>query len=178
MKINSQKRNRASGSSKFILVCACFVCACATLCFVVNRLGSQSQPPRRLWSPVVVAADGSENVLPDSRQLEFWTPSVKTADYLHKENSEVIDTEKWEVISNEDVVVQFGTLLRSNLSVLGYRRVEVWGQGRTGLKPGWWWTVNVLTNFSAKELGHEYQDFWKPHQAIFVEIIDNRGRDD
>jgi hypothetical protein len=114
----------------------------------------------------------------DTRQLEFWTPSSKTQDYLHKENGEVVPTEKWEVIPNEEAVIDFGTMLHTNKNILGFRRVEVWGQGRTPFKPGWWWTVNVLTNYTAEDLGHSYQNFWKSSQAVFVEVIDNRGSAD
>jgi hypothetical protein len=178
MKAKSPNREHAFAGSKFFFGTVCFVCACATICFVANHLGSRSEPPRRLWTPVIIEANGNETILPESRQLEFWTPSAKTVEYLHMENGEVINTEKWEIISNDDTVLEFGDLLRTNLSILGYRRVEVLGQGRTGFKPGWWWTVNVLTNYSAGDLGRAYQDFWKPHQPVFVEIIDNRGRED
>jgi hypothetical protein len=91
------------------------------------------------------------------------------------ENGQVVPTETWEAISNEDAVLQFGTMLHTNLSVLGYRRIEVWGQGRTNFKPGWWWTLNVLTNYTAGDLAQSYEQFWKSHQTLFVEVIDNRG---
>lgn len=94
------------------------------------------------------------------------------------ENGKVVESEKWQVLSNEDAVVQFGLMIRSNASVLGYRRVEEWGQGRSSFKPGWWWTVNVVTNYSAATLGRAYQDYWKTKQAVFIEVIDNRGRNE
>ena len=91
------------------------------------------------------------------------------------ENGQVVPMETWEAISNNVPVEQFGAMLHSNQAVLGYRRVEVWGQGRTTFKPGWWWTVNVLTNYTAADLSAAYEQFWKSHQALFVEVIDNRG---
>lgn len=151
------------------------VCICATIIILAYLFVPHVKPARRLWTPVITATNGDNTILGESRQLEFWTPSVKTQNYLHKENGEVVPTEKWEVISNDDTAMQFGMMLHTNLNVLGYRRVEVWGQGRTSYKPGWWWTLNVLTNYTAADLAHAYEDFWKSHQIVFVEVIDNRG---
>jgi len=152
------------------------VFACATIAFVAYLVASShSEPSRRLWIPVVVETNGTRTILGETRQMEFWTPSVKTEDYLAKAGGEIGDKEKWEVIPSDDAVIQFGKLLHSNLNVLGYRRVEVWGQGRTGYKPGWWWTMNVSTNYTAGDLAQAYQSFWKSPQTLFVEVIDNRG---
>lgn len=158
----------------------CCLCVCATIALVAYFLVQRPRPqPRRLWSPVVVETNGNQTtILGETRQLEFWTPSADTKDYLRKEGGKVIDSEKWEMLTNNDAVFQFGIMLRSNVSVLGYRRVEVWGHGRTGLKPGWWWTVDVLANYSVGNLASAYEAFWKSHQLMFVEVIDNRGRDE
>ena len=125
--------------------------------------------------PVVVEVNGNETNLGETRQLEFWTPSARTKDYLHMEGGNVVATERWEVLSNDDPVVQFGKVLHASPNVLGYRRVEVWGQGRTNFKPGWWWTLNVITNYPVGDLARSYQEFWKSHQTLFIEVIDNRG---
>jgi hypothetical protein len=125
--------------------------------------------------PVVVATNGTESILADTRQFEFWTPSAKTRDFLHTENGQVVAGEMWQVISNDDAVLQFGQMLHSNRNILGYRRIEVWGQGRTGFKPGWWWNVNVFSNYSAGEMARFYQSYWKSPQSIFIEVIDSRG---
>ncbi len=152
---------------------------CATIAFIAYLVVSpRSAPARRLWMPVVVEANGSQTVLGETRQLEFWTPSARTKDYLGKNGSEVGSKEKWQIIPSDDAVLQFGAVLRSNVNVLGYRRIEVWGQGRTSFKPGWWWTMNVFTNYSVVDLAHAYQTFWKTPQTVFVEVIDNRGSDD
>ena len=157
-------------------LCCLFVCA--TIAFIVCRLvTSHSGPSRRLWMPVVVETNGNQTVLGETRQMEFWTPSAKTKDYLHQEGGKVADSERWQVIPNDDAVLQFGMLLHSNVSVLGYRRVETWGQGRTAFKPGWWWTLNVFTNYSVVDLAHTYQTYWKAPQPVFIEVIDNRGSD-
>ena len=151
------------------------ICICATILLLAYLFVPHPHEARRLWTPDLIQTNGTETVLGESRQLEFWTPSAKTKDYLHMENGQVVPTETWEAISNEDAVLQFGTMLHTNLSVLGYRRIEVWGQGRTNFKPGWWWTLNVLTNYTAGDLAESYEQFWKSHQTLFVEVIDNRG---
>jgi hypothetical protein len=155
----------------------CCICVCATIVFVVYRFSPQPQPPRRLWTPDLVQTNGDVTVMGESRQLEFWTPSAKTKDYLHRENGQVVPPEMWEAISNDEPVLQFGELLHNDKSVLGYRRVEVWGQGQTMFKPGWWWTVNVFTNYTAADLAKAYESFWNSHQIVFVEVIDNRAND-
>ena len=156
----------------------CCLIVCATVAFIAWLvLAPRPASPRRRWMPIVVQADGTENVMGETRQMEFWTPSAKTRDYLHMENSAVAASEQWEVLTNDDAVLQFGTMLRSNTSVLGYRRVEVWGQGRSSFKPGWWWTMTVLTNYSVKEIAGAYGKYWKAAQPVFVEVIDNRGSD-
>ena len=172
---HSQQETPSAGVGRFFSL---FFCACvgAAIAFIVYRYSPpREQPARRLWWPVVVNTNGSETVLGDYRQFEFWTPSVKTKDFLHMDGGQVAGQEKWEVLPNEDAVLQFGSILHSNKNVLGYRRVEVLGQGRTNFKPGWWWTVNVLSDYSAGDMGHVYQDFWKSSQAVFIEVIDNHG---
>ena len=166
----------AFACSKTLCGTASCLFVCATIAFVAYLvISSKSAPARRLWVPVVVETNGSQTVLGETRQMEFWTPSVKTQDYLHKEGGEVAGSEKWQVIPSDDAVLQFGALLHSNQNVLGYHRVEDWGQGRTSFKPGWWWTVNVFTNYSVVDMAHAYQTFWKVSQPVFIEVIDNRG---
>ncbi len=168
------RQNKESAST----LCGTIVClaVCAMICFIAYRLLPQPETPRRLWSPVVVGTDGKETILGDTRQLEFWTPSTATEDYLHQDNGAVSAVERWEVLSNDEPLVQFGMLLHSNQNILGYRRVEVYGQGHTSYKPGWWWTVNVFTNYSAGQLADVYQSYWKSAHPVFIEVIDNRGR--
>src|SRR5579871_1098131 len=103
---HSQKENPSAGFGIFSLLC----CACigALIAFVLFRYSPpRAEPPRRLWWPVVVNTNGGETVLGDYRQFEFWTPSVKTRDYLHTDGAQVAAQEKWEVLPNEDAVLQF-----------------------------------------------------------------------
>lgn len=168
----------AFASPNTFLGTICCLCVCATIVFIAYVSGPRPQPARRLWTPMLIDTNGDTLTMGESRQIEFWTPSVETRDYLHKENGRVVPTETWQVISNDDVVRDFGMLLHSNSYVLGYRRFQVWGQGQTSYKPGWWWTVNVFTNYTANDLARTYESFWKCHQILFVEVIDNRGNDD
>jgi hypothetical protein len=169
-----QKNADASCSNK-LFGAICCVCICTTIAFVAFLLVSRSAPGRRLWLPVLIQTNGYETVLNETRQLEFWTPSVKTKEYLNKKDGQVVAPEKWQEISNDDVVTQFGALLHSNKSVLGFRRVEDWGQGTTVFKPGWWWTVNVSTNYSVVNFAKVYESYWKSSHPVFIEVIDNRG---
>ena len=170
-------RGKECNSACRINWCFLFGCACvsAAVALAVCLWVSPRQPPRRLWVPVIVETNGDQTILAETRQLEFWTPSARTRDFLHQKNGEIADTERWQALSNEDAILQFGLLLRSNTDILGFRRVEVWGQGRTGFKPGWWWTVNVFTNYSVADLGRTYQKFWNAPYPVFIEVIDNRG---
>jgi len=175
MNTPSDDNEDAFGSPKTFFGTLCFLGLCVTVGYIAYVLGVHPQPPRRLWAPLLIATNGYTTIMPESRQLEFWTPSAQTKDYLHEEDGHVVPTEAWEVLSNENPNVQFGAMLHTNISVLGYRRVEVWGQGRTTFKPGWWWTVNVLTNYSAEDIAETYESFWKSHATLFVEVVDNRG---
>jgi hypothetical protein len=175
MNDESKTKEVASCRPGSLVGVVCLVCVCAAIGLVAYHLAPQPEAPRRLWLPVVVSTNGEQAILGDMRQFEFWTPSAKTGDYLHKEGGEVVAEERWEAIPSDDVVVQFGQTLHSNRNVLGYRRIEEWGQGRSNFKPGWWWTVNVFSNYSALEMGRAYQDFWKSRQTVFIEVIDSRG---
>jgi len=176
--MSEQPEKSAGASACQKTLCGVLRCALvgATIAIIVCFFVSpHARLTRRLWIPVVVETNGNQSVLGETRQMEFWTPSVKTKDYLRKYQGEVDGKEKWQVIPNDDVVTQFGTTLHSNKDVLGYRRIEVWGQGRTSFKPGWWWTMNVLTNYSVGDLAAVYRGYWKSPQPVLVEVIDNRG---
>ena len=176
----SQKQNAALAGLKVFSRVVCCVCICATIAFIAHlAISPKTPPPRRLWVPVLVLTNGNGGALvSETRRMEFWTPSARTGNYLRGQNGEIAPDDKWQVISNDDPVIQFGMMLHTNRNVLGYRRVEVWGQGRTTFKPGWWWTMNVFTNYSAEDLGGAYRYFWKTSQPLFVEVIDNRGSGD
>jgi hypothetical protein len=165
----SSEENGSSGVALCVLICA-------TVAFVAYlALRPRVEQTRRLWVPVVVETNDNQTILGETRQLEFWTPSAKTKDYLKPNGRTVGDPEKWQILPNDDPVIQFGSVLHSNTSVFGYRRVEEWGQGRTSFKPGWWWTMNVSTNYSVVELARTYHQYWHCAQPLLIEVIDNRG---
>ena len=145
-------------------------------CFVF--LQRQAEPARRLWLPVVVGTNDSTPILGETHRLEFWTPSAKTKDYLSTNGGSYEDNERWQILTSDDKVNEFGMMLHSNRAIFGYRRVEEWGQGRTGFKPGWWWTMNAATDFTAVDLARAYRQFWNSPQAVLVEVIENRGNTD
>lgn len=158
----------------------CVALICATVAYVVHQFLNAREPgrPQRLWTPVGVTPEGSETVIqPATRRLEFWTPSARTKDHLAREDGNIRERDKWEMLANDEPVHQFGQLLRTNSNVLGYRRAEVWGHGRTSLKPGWWWTMTVTTNYTLQQLVQSYRGFWKSSNAIFVEKIENPGEE-
>lgn len=153
---------------------------CATVAYIAHQLILRGpvHPPRRLWTPIVVRPDGAETtVAAATRRLEFWTPSSRTKDHLAREGGSIRERDKWEVLASDEPVLQFGMLLRTNSDVLGYRRAEVWGHGSTILKPGWWWTMTVKTNYSAQTLLQTYRDFWKTSNAVYLERIENPGEE-
>ena len=149
---------------------------CATVAYIAHQF-LQRKPghaSQRLWTPIVVTPNGAETALPAAtRRLEFWTPSARTKDHLGRESGGIRERDKWEALASDEPVQQFGMLLRTNSNVLGYRRAEVWGHGSTVLKPGWWWTMTVTTNYSVQTLLQTYRDFWKSSNAVYVERIEN-----
>jgi hypothetical protein len=152
------------------------ICVCAAAVLIVDRVVvPKSVEARRLWTPLVIETNGNQSILGETRQLEFWTPSARTKDFLPVKNGSNYAKEKWQIIPSDDEVFKFGALLHSNGNILGYRRSEVWGHGRTEYKPGWWWSVNVTTNYTATDLVRAYMSFWKPPSPVLIEVIDNRG---
>ena len=77
-----QRKEAAFASPGTLCGTISILCICATVGFVAYLLLGNNQAPRRLWSPVVIEVNGNENVLGDTRQMEFWTPSVETKNYL------------------------------------------------------------------------------------------------
>lgn len=148
---------------------------CGTIAFIVLRFTApkKTAPPHRLWTPLVINNLNTEMVVPDTLRLEFWTPSVKTKEFLTREAGDT--NRNWEAIESEQLVTDFGKHLRKDPDVVGYRRTEVWGHGRTALKPGWWWSITVRTNYPVSKLAKSYREFWKTPSSVFVEVIDNRG---
>src|SRR5271157_5946901 len=99
--MNEPSQNN-SGALSMVIICA--VIAVGTYLVVSQH----PEPSRRLWMPVVVETNGNQTVLGETRQMEFWTPSMKTKDYLGKNGAEVGEQEKWQMIPSDDIVTQFG----------------------------------------------------------------------
>ena len=97
---------------------------CGTLAYIAYLvLAVQPDRTRRLWIPVVVDSNGNQTILGETRQLEFWTPSVKTKDYLSKDAGQISDKEKWQAIDSDDAVLRFGEFGRDSVALrLGDRR--------------------------------------------------------
>ncbi|HTD68246.1 MAG TPA: hypothetical protein VK846_17110 [Candidatus Limnocylindria bacterium] len=175
--LNAAGRQRAAALPKTLWGFLSIAAVCVTAAFLATHFmpAKKGPPPRRLWTPLVVNNLNTEMVVPDTLRLEFWTPSVKTKDYLAADKGDT--NRNWEAIESDDVVLQFGKYLRTDPDVVGYRRSEVWGHGRTALKPGWWWSITVRTNYPVSKLAKSYREFWKTQSSLFVEVIDNRGHD-
>src|SRR5579871_3589873 len=115
MGADTQGNRSGSGAAMWFFAAICCVGICGMVCFVAYSNTNHTQP-RRLWSPMIVGSTNGGTILGETRQLEFWTPSSKTKDYLHQEKGEVTPTEKWQIIGSEDPLLEFGSMLRSNQS--------------------------------------------------------------
>jgi len=119
---------------------------CGTIAFIAWLiLSPRAETPRRLWMPVLVQTNDTVSVLGETRQVEFWTPSAKTKDFLTGDGHELAETEKWQIIPSEETVTKFGMMLHTKLANFRIPPGEVWGHGHTSFKPGWWWTLSVAT---------------------------------
>jgi len=101
------------------------------------------------------------------RLIQFWTPSVKTQRDIEK-NGVVPEKRKWEVVT-EEKVDDFGAKLAQTKGVVGHRRQEVAGQGRSGFKHGWWWVVTIKDDFDLKILAKFYSDYWGNPDDVYLE---------
>lgn len=102
--------------------------------------------------------------------IQFWTPSAKT------QTAKPEDLDPWEKIESDEKIVEFGKVLRSDQRVQGFRYYEVSGTGKTGLKPGYWWAMNVRRDYQLSDFMQAYRSFWKNDKAIYVEILREGGR--
>ena len=170
--VNTQKSCGPKSFWGFLSV----ILICATAVFIAYQVvpSKKPQPIRRLWTPLVVNTDGKEMITPDTLRMEFWTPSSRTKDYLAKDGT----NRTWEFLESEEAVMEFGKVLRTNSEIVAYRRMEVWGHGRSSLKPGWWWSITVRTNYQVSSLSRLYRGYWKMPGGLFVEVIDNRGHEE
>ena len=113
---------------------------------------------------------GDVNDKNDSYKIGFWTPSLKTVEYWKSEKF-IEDKDKWEQNITENQVVEFANILLVKKVLLGYRRSEVYGKGRSVSKPGYWWIATFKNDFTPKDFAKAYIDFWHSPDSIYVEII-------
>jgi hypothetical protein len=102
------------------------------------------------------------------RLIQFWTPSEKTQRDIVKDGK-VPEARKWEVV-NEEKVNLFGSQLAQHHGVIGHRRCEIAGQGRSGFKHGWWWIATVKNDLKLNEFARFYSAYWgSPIEVYFEE---------
>jgi hypothetical protein len=105
------------------------------------------------------------------RQIQFWTPS----EFSHSDKSldQLGDNDKWEHGVTPEKLISFQELLKKHST--GWRRVEVFGVGRSQPKPGLWWIVTVDESFDMPIFIRDYATFWNTKQTIYVEEPSVRG---
>lgn len=95
-------------------------------------------------------------------QVEFWTPSARTAQDLRDSSGTIPAADQWQVGSDEKLV-EFGKLLHGiSAMVPGFRYFEVAGFGRTRFKHGAWWVVTVNKRLDFDQIRLAYSEFWHP----------------
>src|ERR1700683_4679161 len=88
------------GGGPTLGIATLIVAVCVATIAIVLLLVPREAKPRRLWIPAVVDKD-TVTILPDTRQMNFWTPSAHTREYFAKSHS-ASDPDKWQIISNDD----------------------------------------------------------------------------
>ena len=120
---------------------------------------------RGWWTSASVDTSGATTPFRGRKLLQFWTPSLRT--------KESTDAKPWEKLATEETIHGFGAVLKSDSRVLGFRRQEVFGHGRTKSKWGWWWSVTVAHDYQPDDLLKVYSEYWKIRESIYVEITSN-----
>ena len=110
----------------------------------------------------------SETVL-----YKFWTPSTETWNETSEEDKKLIEKKGhvcW-YMTTERNIIDFGQRLIDK-GAQGYTRSPCWGQGTTGLKPGWIWAVTfpLKRNFLISELTSLYQKYFCRNSNIYIEV--------
>jgi hypothetical protein len=124
---------------------------------------------------------GDENTRGYMVELQFWTPSVETADdlrtYAENAKSAVEKSKEWELHVSDEKLAAFGESLLKELrrqpgDGSGYHRDLVKGVGSTGvLKSGWWWTVTIpgdRPNDAARSLIKIYMRELGARDKVFI----------
>lgn len=110
-----------------------------------------------------------------SRVVQFWSPSSDTCQYAQKDSvGKVVADDNWLCVSDQKVK-DFDEKVIQYPEVIGYRRHNVFGHGRTEFKEGLWWTLNVTKKFSIESFVYSYSQFWGNKRDVYVEEIGSRN---
>ena len=130
-----------------------------------HNLGAFTELTQRFFSPSGVLEETNY-----FRMIQFWTPSEKTQLAIPKNS---ITDRKWEIV-DESKVREFDQMLyklKVEGTIIGFRRYESYGAGRSGLKYGWWWIVTINKELKLEDFAKKYSDFWKNPESVYFEEI-------
>ena len=110
-------------------------------------------------------ADGTLASSELSHQIQFWTPSLNT--YRDKNINEIEMENRWQKLTDNTKIIEFEKLL--NQYAKGWRRMEVYGSGRTRCKYGYWWILTMKEDFKMQSFIALYSKFWGNTKTVYVE---------
>jgi len=119
-------------------------------------------------------AGSKKPLLTEDRKLfRFWTPGEntwKSASEKDRQSIERAGKKPWYTTTN-DILVDFGAILKKQCRQVGYNRSRVWGEGRSGLKTGWMWDVDMPKDcqFDIKTLTELYKEYFHRNRGIYIE---------
>lgn len=108
--------------------------------------------------------------------VQFWSPSVETCPSIQASYGQVRPDQQWQCIASDAPAVKFGDAMMQQFDphLNGYRRWKVSGRGRTALKDGFWWVMNVDDRFDIPTFVRFYSQYWKNEKPVYIEEI--RGK--
>jgi len=99
-------------------------------------------------------------------RVEFWTPSVRT--------KESPNAKPWEILVNDDKLLEFGKKLMGDGIVQGYRRYDVVGAGKGERQNGTWWVATGAFKFV--DFLRAYHEVWHPGaDEVYMEVLEAKG---
>ena len=166
-------------------VSMCFLCVAAVAFAYVILHAPLEQLRTVAFALVKVSPGGEQKKERNTVSYGFWTPSEKTKSQLQALGDAIPDNKKWVLKINvtDKTLNDFGEALRNAGGVEGYRRNEIWGQGRkvndktTPAIHGWWWTVSAKKKFTIEDLSKFYTKHWENTDApLYIEVFDASGK--
>ena len=94
----------------------------SAICFIIYTIlhaESSKLEQIRVWSSMFLGATGEPKETSGTKQIQFWTPSLKTRDTK--------DVKEWETKVTEDDIFKICDIIHQLDDVNGYRRYEVFG---------------------------------------------------